>query len=190
MGPSRRRFLSTRGISRKCNRRHCRRPLAPRTLQGRFPMSRQQLAALNAQRGPPTELMVQGASNYRFEQAKTASKTAGRPSGSFAPADLTSARAALAEAEARFAEASAPVCIHDLKETAMRTQRLVEEKERMVRAAPRPARIAAGASAFPRSADAPPPQHTHTPLPRRCSASKPTLWSPCPTAAWRASARA
>jgi len=96
-------------------------------------MSRQQLAALNGTRGPPTELMVQGASNYRFEQQKLASKTAGRPSASSTAPDLTSARAALAEAEARFAEASAPVCIHDLRETALRTQRQVEEKERMVR---------------------------------------------------------
>ena len=95
-------------------------------------MSRQQLAALSGTRGPPTELMVQGASNYRFEQARSASKTAGKPSGGAAP-ELPAARAALAEAEARFAAASEPVCVHDLKETALRTQKLLEDKERMVR---------------------------------------------------------
>ena len=96
-------------------------------------MLRQQQLALDGQRGPPTELMVQGASNFRFEQQRTLSRAAGRPSASGAPVAADAARAALATAEANLADVTAPVCIHDLKETALRRQKQVEEREREVR---------------------------------------------------------
>jgi hypothetical protein len=98
---------------------------------------RAQQEALAGTRGPPTELLVQGGSNYRSDnlRAATARPAAGSRATPSPPA-LSAVSAVLAQAEARLAEApSGPVHVHDLHEIAMRTQQQLIERDSMVRCA-------------------------------------------------------
>ena len=147
---------------------------------------RAQQDALAGLRGPPTELMVQGGSNYRADKMRSSMgrPAAGRTS-SHAPPAMSAVSAVLAQAEARLASApSGPVHVHDLHETAMRTQQQLIERDLMVSRgqgtllSPRPTRLGRARPPTPHSAPhhpLAPPAPLLPPPPIRFCASRPTF---------------
>jgi len=91
------------------------------------------LDAIKGLRGPPTELLVQGGSNYRSDMLRTQRPAAGKSIRPVEP-NTDAVAAVLAQAEARLAECpTGPVHVYDLHETAMRIQKEIVDKENMVR---------------------------------------------------------
>jgi len=90
--------------------------------------------AIAGLRGPPTELFIQGGSNYRSDnlRASTARPAAGKSLRPVTP-NVSAVSAVLAQAEARLAECpTGPVHVYDLHETAMRLQKEMVERETTV----------------------------------------------------------
>ena len=90
--------------------------------------------AISGLRGPPTELFIQGGSNYRSDnlRASTSRPAAGKSLRPVTP-NVSAVSAVLAQAEARLAECpTGPVHVYDLHETAMRLQKEMAERETTV----------------------------------------------------------
>lgn len=88
--------------------------------------------AIAGLRGPPTELFIQGGSNYRSDNIRAQRPAAGKSLRPVTP-NVSAVSAVLAQAEARLAECpTGPVHVYDLHETAMRLQKEMVERETTV----------------------------------------------------------
>lgn len=104
-------------------------PLIPKTF---LMASRPEQDAIAGLRGPPTELFIQGGSNYRSDNIRAQRPAAGKSLRPVTP-NVSAVSAVLAQAEARLAECpTGPVHVYDLHETAMRLQKEMVERETTV----------------------------------------------------------